>query len=168
VKLGYRLLYLGFRDLLSILRAITIGVRLMLVRDQTILLVQHSYQDQWHFPGGGVKSGETVEQAARREAQEELGLSLGPLSLFGIFTNFSEGRTDHVVVFVCTSFSDPGGSQSGPAAEPAPSVEEALARGEIERAVFFPLDALPADLSPGGKQRIAEFLAGGKPQAAIW
>ncbi len=169
MKLSYRLLYLGFRELLSIFRAITIGVRLMLIQDKSIVLVRHSYQDMWHFPGGGVKSGETIEQTARREAQEELGIQLGALSLFGIFTNFSEGRSDHVVVLLCNDFSAPRDIQaSGSDLEIAPSAAEALARGEIERIAFFPLDALPEDLSPGGKRRVAEYLAGEKPRAATW
>ena len=40
----------------------------------------------WCIPGGRLESGETPEQAARRETFEEIGATLGPLTLIGWYT----------------------------------------------------------------------------------
>ena len=37
----------------------------------------------WCIPGGRLETGESAEQAARREAYEEIGAALGPLHLLG-------------------------------------------------------------------------------------
>lgn len=47
------------------------------------------HKGQWAFPGGRVDRGETVEEAALRELEEEVGLSLGPESILGKLDDFT-------------------------------------------------------------------------------
>lgn len=60
-----------------------VGV-LPFVNDDDVMLVrQYRYvqreNDRWEMPTGGVKPGETPEQAAQRELQEEVGFAAGRL-----------------------------------------------------------------------------------------
>ncbi|MGC8781293.1 MAG: NUDIX domain-containing protein [Anaerolineae bacterium] len=136
-------IYLAARMYWTVARPLTLGVRVIMRRGDEVLLVKHTYQDRWFFPGGLVERGETLDEAARREAREEVGAELGPLTLVGIYSNFDEGKADHITVFSCSEFT----------LHPA-------ANSEIERFAFFRLDALPADISAGTRRRIEAVLAG--------
>ena len=148
-----RLLYWGDRLRYRIVhRPVTVGVRLLLMRGGEIVLVQHTYQRHWYLPGGKVERGEALEQAARREANEELGATLGTLPLFGVYSNFYEGRSDHVVVFLCDDLTLTGETDR-----------------EIECFAWFPLGQLPEDVSPGSRHRIAEYAHwDGKAVVGLW
>ncbi|HEY9153301.1 MAG TPA: NUDIX domain-containing protein [Anaerolineales bacterium] len=135
-----RLLYLAFRIYCFIFRPVTLGVRVMLIEKGQVLLVRHTYIDGWFMPGGGVKRGETLDHAARREAHEETGATLNDLRLVGAYTNFKEWKNDHNILFLSTDFSTTGEHDR-----------------EIAELRFFSLDDLPADIWPGHRRRLEEY-----------
>lgn len=57
-----------------------VDAMLILVRDQHVLLAQRAgtgYADgQWNLPSGKLEAGETITQAAAREAREEIGVQI--------------------------------------------------------------------------------------------
>lgn len=137
-----KLIYSAAKVFWRITRPITLGVRLLLIKDQHILLVKHTYQPTpWFLVGGGVKRNENLTEAAQREAQEEVGAKLGDLKLLGVYTNYFDYKNDHVVVFVCDVFTLSGKSDH-----------------EIEKYEFFPLNELPETLASGHRRRINEYM----------
>ena len=118
-----------------------------------VFLVRHSYLPGLHLPGGAVDAGETCREAAVREAREEGGLVFDAApELFHIYHSAPGGPRGHVVLFVAR-----GARQARPV---RPGLEIVAAR-------FHPLDALPPDLTPATRSRIAEVLAG-RPAGDAW
>jgi 8-oxo-dGTP pyrophosphatase MutT (NUDIX family) len=139
LRLAYRVLQLYW----FLARPVTLGVRLLPIQGDSVLLVRHSYQDAWFLPGGGVKRGETLEQAIRREAQEECGAQVEELEILGAYTHFYEYKNDHIILFLSRNFQLTGEHDH-----------------EVERVAFFPFDRLPMDVSPGSRRRIEEYRRG--------
>ncbi|HEX2653185.1 MAG TPA: NUDIX domain-containing protein [Xanthobacteraceae bacterium] len=128
-------------------RGLTLGVRAVVIDGSNrVFLIKHSYVAGWHLPGGGVEPGETLLRALGRELAEEGNIVLvEPPKLHGFFFNTSASQRDHVAVFVVRSFRQ--------IAPPRPNYE-------IADHGFFPLDALPEDVTPGTQRRITEVMQG--------
>ena len=147
-----RVLYLGYRIYCFIFRPIRMGVRVMMIQDKKVWLVRQTYMPGWFMPGGGIKKGETLDEAARREAREETGAELGELTLMGAYSSFMDWKTDHNIVFICTDFELKGKPDS-----------------EIAELRTFALNELPDNLWPGHLRRLQEYQAGIKnPQFGKW
>jgi 8-oxo-dGTP pyrophosphatase MutT (NUDIX family) len=134
-------------------RGAGLGVRIMLIQDNQVMLVKHTYQHDWFFPGGGIKHRETPLKAAVREAYEEAGAVVrDEPALLGLYSSFANHTNLHTAVFLSTDF----------------RLETPSDRWEIDQYGLFAFDALPAGLSPGSQRRITEFQAGKRGISTIW
>jgi len=63
-----------------------VAVGVLLLSDGSFLLTSRPegkvYAGYWEFPGGKLETGETVEQALRRELHEELAITIGAAELW--------------------------------------------------------------------------------------
>lgn len=130
-------------------RGLTLGVRAAVLDGEgRVFLIRHTYATGWHFPGGGVEVGETALEAVGRELREEARIEIeGEPRLHGVFFNDRVSRRDHVVVYVVTAFR---------------VIEPKRPDREIAEARFFPLDALPQDLTRGTAVRLGEITTGSR------
>jgi ADP-ribose pyrophosphatase YjhB (NUDIX family) len=135
-------------------RGLTLGAQAAVIDPQDrILLIRHTYQAGWRFPGGGVELNETVEAALTRELDEEAGVALtGKPELFGVYANFRTFPNDHIALFVVRSWKQ--------VRAPQPNYE-------IAEHCTFARDALPADINASTARRIGEIFEGG-PRDAMW
>jgi 8-oxo-dGTP pyrophosphatase MutT (NUDIX family) len=72
-----------------------------------------AHPGQWALPGGRCDPGETLEAAALRELQEELGLSPPPGSVLGVLDDY-ETRSGYVIAPVVVWLEDAGGLSPNP------------------------------------------------------
>jgi ADP-ribose pyrophosphatase YjhB (NUDIX family) len=147
INLAYRLL----RVYWFLFRPVTMGVRAILLNDGQFVLVKHIYQEGWYLLGGGVKRGETLEQAIRREAAEECGAILNQIRLLGIYSSFDEYKSDHTTLFLCEDFTlDTRHDQ------------------EIEQVASFSFEQLPENTSPGSRRKIEAFKNENLDPSGMW
>lgn len=134
-------------------RPMTLGVRgLVIDSEDRVLLVRHTYVPGFYLPGGGVEGGETMLQALTRELQEEGGVDLlSAPTLHGVYLNRRASPRDHVALYVVRHFSCRGKEPDH----------------EIAEVGFFPLDDLPAGVTPATRARLAEVLDG-EPVSPYW
>lgn len=85
---------------------VSVAVGAIVVYDGKILLVKRNkapHKDLWAIPGGSVKLGETLQEAAEREIREETGLTIKakkPVYTFDLIERDEKGavRFHYVIV----------------------------------------------------------------------
>ena len=89
------------------------GANVIIVDEQQRVMLHHrSDMDLWGLPGGFCELGETIEETAKREVIEEVGLVCKTLKLLNVFSgesqHFKYPHGDEVynvtVTFVCDDF----------------------------------------------------------------
>ena len=115
------------------------------VPERGVLLIQRRNPPYgWALPGGFVDYGESVECAAVREALEETGLSVTLTGLLGVYSDPARDPRQHTLSVVFTAG--------------IPSDSRPKAGDDAAKAVFFPLDRLPADMAFDHEKILADFV----------
>ena len=132
---------------------IGVGVLVMDARGR-LLLERRSDCGWWGLPGGRIEPGETIEQTARREVQEETGLDIVVTGLVGVYSD-PAGRIvtypgDHCSVHLI----DAVVSAKIVSGTLCPSAESLELR-------FFSLETLPEDIVPPAVAPVTDFCHGG-------
>ncbi|HVP58089.1 MAG TPA: NUDIX hydrolase [bacterium] len=111
---------------------------------QIVLVKRKNPPPGWALPGGFVDYGETVEEAARREAHEETGLAIDLVRQFHVYSEPGRDPRGHTVTvtFVARATGEPKGGDDASLAE------------------AFPADRLPTEMAFDHRQVIQDYLAG--------
>ena len=123
----------------------SIGVDIAIIRDSRIVLIKREDFEVWCLPGGAVEDGESLAQAAIREAREETGLEVRLTQLVGVYSHsrWHDGSA-HLALFAAWPI---GGALRR-------SEDETVDIGYFDRA------DLPQPLVPWHRQMIADALDG--------
>ena len=114
-----------------------------------VLLEKRSDCGLWGVPGGRIEPGESIQDAAVREIQEETGLTVRVTRLIGVYSDPEEGR---IITY-------PDGVVHGIDI----FVESAIVGGDLrpsdesEALQFFDPAELPPDLVPGSRALLADI-----------
>ncbi|MDH4439929.1 MAG: NUDIX domain-containing protein [Rhizobium sp.] len=114
-----------------------LGVGLAILRDGKLLLCKRMKAPEvghWNIVGGKVDHGEPAAEAARREAEEETGLTIGPISYLGMTEQIIPADGQHWVSLLYKAVETEGEPQL---TEP----------DKLSAIGWFELDALPEPLS---------------------
>ncbi len=137
--------------------ALTVDIIIRLVDrpHQPLVLIERRHPPHgWALPGGFVDYGETLEDAARREAKEETGLDILLVHLFHAYSDPQRDSRQHTVSIVFL----------------AEAVGKPIASDDAQSIDVFHLWELPSPLCFDHAQILADYrrycLYGAKPRLA--
>ena len=114
-----------------------LGVTIAIFQAGQILLTRREDFEVWCLPGGAVDDGESLAQAAMREAREETGLEVELTWLVGIYSRPTGWHSMHLVLFAARPI--------GGALRPDPR--------EVIEMSYFDLNTLPEPMMAGPDRR---------------
>lgn len=135
----------------------TYGARVLLVNNNTgsesVLLVRPRRANYWNLPGGGISRSEDPAAGALRELYEETGIRDVHLQgELGVYQSNIEGKRDTIHIIV---------AKTDDATIPKLEIE-------IAEAKWFPLSALPENITKPTRYRIEEYSAGYTNIRGLW
>lgn len=127
-----------------------VAVHLFFFRDNRILLLRRfntGWEDgNYSIPAGHVDAGETVTQAAIREAREEIGLNLGPQDLEIVHVMNRKSEHDRIDFFLrVTNWNDEITN-----AEP----------DKCDELSWYPVTSLPSNVIPYVRRGLQNYQTG--------
>ncbi len=126
-----------------------LGATIAIFQDGRILLTKREDFEVWCLPGGAVDDGESLAQAAIREAREETGLVVELTRLVGLYSRPKGWHSMHLTLFAARPV--------GGALRPDPH--------EVVDMGYFEQNALPEPLLAGHRQMIADAFEGASGRA---
>ena len=128
------------------------GANVILIDNKDRILLHHrTDRDWWGLPGGAMELGESLEDTARRELFEEVGLECGELRLFNVYSGkelyykYPDGNEVYNVTATYISREFSGVINVDPS--------------EGRDARFVPLSEIPMNLSSTIKGIIEDFIS---------
>ena len=99
-RLAIRCAYVGLRLYWFVFRPKVVGVKCIVMNDDHVLLVRHTYgRSSWDLPGGSAKRREPPIEAARREMHEELGRRIEDWQELGVLYTTTDHHRDNLHLF---------------------------------------------------------------------
>jgi 8-oxo-dGTP pyrophosphatase MutT (NUDIX family) len=131
---------------------IMVGAALLVLnQDNHLLMIKRLDNDLWGIPGGAMELGESLEDAARREAREEIGIEVKEMEFFGVYSGqelyykYPNGAEVYNVsaVYVIRNFSE----------------EVKINPDEHGEYKYFDIRCLPEEISPPIKPILQDLIS---------